>query len=295
MRREFGIFVVASAAAIAVVVAVQTGRYTRGVDAVAPPPVAEQPTVAAVAETAPRQPPPPPTPTPAPGAAQDPSPALRAEITRLTTLLAEREAAYDRIARTLSGRGSELERLTGLLAERDADLTALRAEIETLRAEAAFDAELTALKSDPDPSAAPTEAALAEAAELDVVFDAGKAPAEYPPQAGEPLTAIHFDPSSSRLSPGGRAHAAAAAVTLADMGVTRIRIVGYTDRVGGPARNRALAEARARAVAAFLIDAGLPGAMIETAGMGEADLPVTTDDGVAEPLNRCVEIVVTPL
>jgi outer membrane protein OmpA-like peptidoglycan-associated protein len=81
---------------------------------------------------------------------------------------------------------------------------------------------------------------------------------------------------------------------LADMAVLRVRLVGHTDRVGSAARNRALAEARARAVADFLVAAGVPGALIEAAGLGEDDLPVATDDGVAEPLNRSVAIIAVP-
>ena len=61
------------------------------------------------------------------------------------------------------------------------------------------------------------------------------------------------------------------------------------------AEDSVLAEARARAVADFLIAAGLPAEMIEIDAMGEADAPVATDDGVAEPLNRCAEIRVVRL
>ena len=58
---------------------------------------------------------------------------------------------------------------------------------------------------------------------------------------------------------------------------------------------QAAAEARARADADILIAAGLPAEMIEIDAMGEADAPVATDDGVAEPLNRCAEIRVVRL
>ena len=71
--------------------------------------------------------------------------------------------------------------------------------------------------------------------------------------AEQPLTSIHFDTGSASLTPGGQVHAAAAAVMLADMKLGQIRLVGFTDRTGSPARNRALAEERARAVADFLV------------------------------------------
>ena len=300
MQRNWKFITGASAAALAVVVASQTGPFTRsqGDDA---PARAEgriaqtAPETAPVAETVP--------------VAPDPAPALQAEITRLTALLAEREVAYSLVTEALAGRDADIGRLTATLAERDAELTALRAEILALRAEVEFDAQLAAMKSGDgpgNPSAARIEAARFETARVeardpdtfsDTALDTGKPPDTRPalPVGEQRLSQIHFDPSSSRLSPGGRAHAAAAAVTLADMAVGRIRLIGYTDRVGGPVRNRALAAARARAVADFLIEAGLAGASIEIDGMGETGTPVSTDDGVAEPLNRCVEIVVTPL
>ena len=87
---------------------------------------------------------------------------------------------------------------------------------------------------------------------------------------------------------------AAAAVTLVEMALARVRVVGHTDRVGSPAANRRLAARRARAVADFLVASGVPAALIEMDGMGETGAPVSTDDGVAEPLNRSVAIIAVP-
>ena len=57
-----------------------------------------------------------------------------------------------------------------------------------------------------------------------------------------------------------------------------------------------LAEARARAVAAFLIANGLSPEVIETAGVIDAEhLPVETGPGVTEPLNRSVAILPLPV
>ena len=70
---------------------------------------------------------------------------------------------------------------------------------------------------------------------------------------------VHFDFASARLTPGGQAHAAAAAVAPRRHARSpRVRVIGHTDRVGGPAANRRLAAKRARAVADFLVAAGLP-------------------------------------
>ena len=108
------------------------------------------------------------------------------------------------------------------------------------------------------------------------------------------LTEIHFESGSSSLSPGGQVHAAAAAVMLIERPVVRVRLLGYADRVGRADRNRALAAARARAVADFLVRSGVAADILETAGMGEDELPVSTGDGVAEPLNRSVAIIAIP-
>jgi outer membrane protein OmpA-like peptidoglycan-associated protein len=181
-----------------------------------------------------------------------------------------------------------LDRLAGALAARDAELDSVRAELEDLRERFAFDLQLAAMKSEGGPGlvATPSRADLRAAAAM----------VRLPASAvEEPLTEIHFDTGSAALSPGGLAHAAAAAVMLGDMPLERVRVLGFTDRTGSPERNHVLALARARAVADFLVRAGFPAELIETEGMGEKDLPVMTGDGVPEPLNRCVAIYAVPL
>ena len=70
-------------------------------------------------------------------------------------------------------------------------------------------------------------------------------------------------------------------------------MVGYADTVGPTAFNQELALARAGSVANLLRRAGVPSNLIETIGMGEAKMPMPTTDGVSEPLNRCVGILVS--
>ena len=60
-----------------------------------------------------------------------------------------------------------------------------------------------------------------------------------------------------------------------------------------PTFNQELALARAGSVANLLRRAGVPGNLIETVGMGETRMPMPTTDGVSEPLNRCVGILVS--
>ena len=69
-------------------------------------------------------------------------------------------------------------------------------------------------------------------------------------------------------------------------------VIGHTDRVGSLQYNDALALQRAEMVRSALIAAGIDAAQIAVAGRGERELAVPTDDEVAEPRNRRVEITV---
>src|SRR2546427_395353 len=65
---------------------------------------------------------------------------------------------------------------------------------------------------------------------------------------------------------------------------------GHTGTVGDPERNDLLSARRAERVKGFLIEIGIPGAQIQTAGRGERELLVPTADNIDEPRNRRVEI-----
>lgn len=70
----------------------------------------------------------------------------------------------------------------------------------------------------------------------------------------------------------------------------QISVIGHTDRVGSIAANDALSLERARVIREMLIASGIPEAQIEVSGSGEREPLVKTDDEVAEPMNRRVEI-----
>jgi len=279
MRHTYGLIAGASALAVAGVLLVQTGLVAGLRGEAAPPP-----RVAALPAPPPAEPAPPPAETEPPAQTEATVAALENRIATLETTLADRETALAAFGHTLAARDASLAEMTGTLADRDAELDALRDQLAGLRIELAdlrerfaFDIQLAALKAG-EPPADPV------------------APAPGPaPAADQPLTTINFDTGSARLTPGGQVHAAAAAVMLADMKLGQIRLVGFTDRTGSPDRNRALAEKRARAVADFLIAQGVPPQLIETAGVIDGDLPVPTDPGVPEPLNRSVSIVAVPM
>ena len=226
-----------------------------------------------------------------------------ASIDELTAMLAERDAALETITAAVERAEAAVETLTATVSERDATIEELRNRLSFLQDEPDAKADLVALVA-PDgaegqPGLPVTPAAMpATLAGGIALFEqelaAAKAEPDAPPPlpADRPLTEVHFEIASAKLTPGGEERAIAAARTLAAMNLDRIRIAGHTDRVGNPDANRRLSEARAEAVAQVLIDAGLPRERIEIEPMGETPemAPVATSDGISEPLNRCVGI-----
>ncbi len=74
-------------------------------------------------------------------------------------------------------------------------------------------------------------------------------------------------------------------------GTTRIEIAGHADRAGTPQYNQRLSERRAQAVAAELERRGIARSAMTVQAFGESRPLVPTADGVREPQNRRVEIV----
>lgn len=79
---------------------------------------------------------------------------------------------------------------------------------------------------------------------------------------------------------------------IAQRAVPDVIVIGHTDSVGSAAFNDALARQRADAVRAALISRGVPADGIAAAGRGKREPIVPTADGVAEPRNRRVEVLV---
>jgi len=70
-----------------------------------------------------------------------------------------------------------------------------------------------------------------------------------------------------------------------------VQITGHTDTVGDAASNDKLSIARAGEIRAVLVREGLPVANARVTGRGERELRVPTGDGVSEPANRRVEVI----
>jgi outer membrane protein OmpA-like peptidoglycan-associated protein len=71
-----------------------------------------------------------------------------------------------------------------------------------------------------------------------------------------------------------------------------IHIVGHTDRVGTDLHNLKLSSRRANFVKDFFLSKGIKSSVLLVSALGESKPLVYTEDGVAEPINRRVEIMI---
>ena len=114
-----------------------------------------------------------------------------------------------------------------------------------------------------------------------------------PPPAREAARTylVFFDWDRSDLTPRARQVVAEAAQATTRVQVTRIQVNGFTDTSGTPRYNQGLSVRRAQSVANELVRDGVPRSAISIQGFGENRLLVPTADGVREPQNRRVEII----
>ncbi|WP_178130582.1 OmpA family protein [Reyranella sp. CPCC 100927] len=73
---------------------------------------------------------------------------------------------------------------------------------------------------------------------------------------------------------------------------TSVSVTGHADRSGSDAYNMALSMRRANAVKDALVREGIPASSMQVVARGEGEPLVPTADGVREPQNRRVEIVI---
>ncbi|SEP33761.1 OmpA family protein [Rhodospirillales bacterium URHD0017] len=120
------------------------------------------------------------------------------------------------------------------------------------------------------------------------------APPPPPPAASvaPPSFMVFFDWDRSNLSQQALTTIGQAAAAFKTKGNARITATGHTDTSGPESYNMALSLRRANAVKDALVRNGVPAQAIAVIGRGEQGLLVQTGDGVREPQNRRVEIVV---
>ncbi|MFC0409299.1 OmpA family protein [Roseomonas elaeocarpi] len=102
---------------------------------------------------------------------------------------------------------------------------------------------------------------------------------------------VFFDWDRSDLTDRARQIIAEAAQNSRSGGVTRLEVSGHADRSGTPQYNQRLSQRRADTVAAELARNGVARSQMTVQAFGESRPLVATADGVREPQNRRVEIV----
>jgi OmpA-OmpF porin, OOP family len=112
------------------------------------------------------------------------------------------------------------------------------------------------------------------------------------PSVAPPSFMVFFDWDRSNLSDQALNTIRQAAAAFKQKGNARITATGHTDTSGPESYNMALSLRRANAVKDALVREGVPAQAISVVGRGEQGLLVQTGDGVREPQNRRVEIVV---
>ena len=103
---------------------------------------------------------------------------------------------------------------------------------------------------------------------------------------------VYFPFDSDALTEQAKRVVDDAAQYEASLPGARATIVGYTDAAGSEGYNQALSERRSQVVRETLLADGVRDATVDMAWKGKHDQAVRTPDGVKEPQNRRVTIVV---
>jgi len=129
-------------------------------------------------------------------------------------------------------------------------------------------------------------------------LDGTDVPAEYReivdflPEKPQEFT-LYFYEGSTRLMPESEPSLRAMLSEVARRGsAVDVQVTGYTDTLDDERTNDRLSHQRAREILDQLVERGLDARTTRPVGRGERDLAVPTADGVREPRNRRVVILV---
>ncbi|MGE5202598.1 MAG: OmpA family protein [Acidobacteriota bacterium] len=117
------------------------------------------------------------------------------------------------------------------------------------------------------------------------------APAPPPPLSAPRVFLVFFEFDKASLTADGARVVQDAAGTYKAGGAARVMVTGYTDLSGSQQYNLGLSKRRAETVQGALVRNGVPVNAIAVAWRGKENPRVPTPDGVREPQNRRVEIV----
>lgn len=139
-----------------------------------------------------------------------------------------------------------------------------------------------------DPNAPPAETVAADAAQIARTF--GEALA-VEPVPSKKFTLL-FETGTATLTAASLREIATIVATSQQRKAINIAIRGHTDAVGSDNYNNKLAVARAEKVRAALLKEGLAPTLFTVTSHGKGDPAIPTPNGVAEPRNRRVEVMV---
>lgn len=117
-------------------------------------------------------------------------------------------------------------------------------------------------------------------------FETARAARPIPPES----FMLYFESGTTRLTEASGALLPKIYASVARRPAAEIAVIGHADTLGKPEYNEGLAMARARGIAALLMDKKLDVLAINVEYHGERNLLVATPDETAESRNRRVEV-----
>jgi outer membrane protein OmpA-like peptidoglycan-associated protein len=103
---------------------------------------------------------------------------------------------------------------------------------------------------------------------------------------------LYFEAGTTTLDAGSRTAVGPIAAAARRRAAISVSISGHTDATGSDPTNQKLALARAERVKALLLQEGVAPGAISVSSHGKGNPAVPTPDGIAEPRNRRVEVIV---
>lgn len=204
----------------------------------------------------------------------------------------------DKVAELTNARAT----LTALLADGARD----RAPAQAARAQGAFDCWMEQQEENHQPThiarcrdafhdaVAEIEAAMAPQpeAEMEAEPEVETEPTAEELAAVQPETfTVYFAFDSTEIRPEAVRTIGEAAAAAREGRAVQLSLTGHADRAGPEEYNMRLSLRRAQAVRDVLVERGIAAERISLAARGESEPAVPTADGVREPANRRVEIV----
>lgn len=137
-------------------------------------------------------------------------------------------------------------------------------------------------------AAPPGAVVAADTRYIETVF-AGALAIEPPPAE---KFILYFETGGDTLTPDSQAAIADIVAAIKRRGAITVRVSGHSDSVGSVQVNDAISLKRAKRVREFLVQNGTSPDRILVSSHGKGNPMVQVPDGVAEPRNRRVEVVV---